>query len=97
MSGAESEPVKPTAAELEKARADEKARANLNAAILTMRNACDEAERVAAREPIAADAVRRVFHALAWGYANASGPIESAMAWLKDAHEAEIAGLKERT
>jgi len=57
---------------------------NLNAAVETMRNACEEAGRAIARGGDQ-DAARRVLHAFAWGFANASGSIENAMSALEDA------------
>ena len=55
---------------------------NLAAGILTMREACDQAERLAANGD--GRAVRRVLHSLAWGFANASSAIEGAMIALED-------------
>ena len=58
--------------------------ANLLRAIKTMREACDTAER----EASSADgpACQRVLHAFAWGFANASSSIETAMASVEDGH-----------
>lgn len=55
---------------------------NLASAIATMRDACDQAERLAANGD--ARAVRRVLHSLAWGFANASSGIEGAMIELEE-------------
>lgn len=61
---------------------------NLNAAIATMRAACDGAER-RARDGNAY-AVRQVLHALSWGMANASSSIECAMAAIEDEHATQV-------
>jgi hypothetical protein len=58
---------------------------NLNAAIATMRAACDDAER-RARDGNAYS-VQQVLHALSWGMANASSSIECAMAAVEDDHQ----------
>jgi hypothetical protein len=63
---------------------------NLNAAIDTMRAACDDAERRAKNGD--AYAVQQVLHALSWGMANASSNIECAMAAVEDDHERQQAG-----
>ena len=55
---------------------------NLNAAIATMRAACDDAERRAKNGD--AYAVQQVLHALSWGMANASSSIQCAMAAIED-------------
>lgn len=62
---------------------------NLNAAIATMRAACDDAER-RARDGNAYS-VQQVMHALSWGMANASSSIECAMAAVEDDHERQQA------
>jgi len=54
-------------------------------AIRTMRSACDDAERIVVLNG-AAEAAQGVLKALAWGLANASSGIETAMAALEDAH-----------
>lgn len=54
----------------------------LAAAIQTMRDACDDAERTAKLAD--SRAVRRVMHSLTWGLANASSSIEGAMAAIED-------------
>jgi hypothetical protein len=61
---------------------------NLRAAINTMRDACDDAERMSRNGD--ARAVRAVLHSLSWGMANASTSIECAMAALEDAHEERV-------
>ena len=62
----------------------------LAAAIQTMRDACDQAERTSA---LADDrAVRRVLHELTWGLANASSSIEGALNALKDERAILAAG-----
>lgn len=72
---------------------NERAVKNLNAAIATMRNACEDAAREVARGPDEV-AVQRVLHAFAWGFANASSGIESAMAAIEDAHAIEVDRMK---
>ena len=57
---------------------------NLNAAIATMRAACDDAERRAAAGD--GQAARNVMHTLMWGMANASSSIENALAAIEDEH-----------
>ena len=64
---------------------------NLNAAIATMRAACDDAERRAAGGD--GRAARNVMHALMWGMANASSSIENALAAVEDGYD--IMGLAE--
>lgn len=64
---------------------------NLNAAIATMRAACDDAERRAAGGD--GRAARAVMHALMWGMANASSSIENALAAVEDGYD--IMGLAE--
>jgi hypothetical protein len=54
----------------------------LAAAIQTMRDACDQAERTATLAD--ARAARRVLHELTWGLANASSSIEGALNALED-------------
>ena len=57
---------------------------HLRQAVQTMREACDRAER----DLDAGDgaACQRVLHSFAWGFANASSSIETAMAHVEDAH-----------
>ena len=62
---------------------------NLNAAIATMRAACDDAER-RARDGNAYS-VQQVLHALSRGMANASSSIECAMAAVEDEHDKQKA------
>ena len=57
---------------------------NLNDAVEKMRDACDDAAR-AVTHSTDQDSARRVLHALAWGFANASSSIECAMSALEDA------------
>jgi hypothetical protein len=65
---------------------DMKARAaeQLGNAVKTMREACDKAERDLTTGD--SNACQRVLHSFAWGFANASSSIESAMACIEDAH-----------
>ncbi len=63
----------------------ERVKRNLNAAIATMRAACDDAERRAAGGD--GRAARNVMHALMWGMANASSSIECALAAVEDEHD----------
>jgi hypothetical protein len=65
---------------------------NLNAAIATMRAACDDAERRAAGGD--GRAARNVMHALMWGMANASSSIENALAAVEDGYD--IVGIAEQ-
>ena len=58
--------------------------ANLARAIQTMREACDTAERDASSAD--STACQRVLHAFAWGFANASSSIETAMSSVEDGH-----------
>lgn len=71
--------------------ASERVRRNLAQAIATMRDACDNAERDAARSDDAR-AVQGVLNSLAWGFANASSSIEGAMASHQDAHDIRAQG-----
>lgn len=64
----------------------------LAAAIKTMREACDRAEFDAATGD--GNACQRVLHSLAWGFANASSGIESAMARVEDGHAIEAHNAK---
>ena len=64
---------------------------NLNAAIATMRAACDDAERRAAGGD--GRAARAVMHSLMCGMANASSGIENALAAVEDGYD--IMGLAE--
>lgn len=66
---------------------------NLAAAIETMRNACDDAERRANNAD--GRAVQGVLHSLSWGFANASSYIESAMSATEDAHAIKAAKLND--
>lgn len=66
---------------------------NLAAAIETMRNACDDAERRA--KDGGERAIQGVLHALSWGFANASSSIETAMAAAEDGHEIKTAKLND--
>lgn len=59
---------------------------SLNHAVTTMRDACEEAARAIAAGNDE-QACQRVLHALSWGFANASGSIETAMAAVSDAHQ----------
>lgn len=65
----------------------------LHAAILRMRDACDAAEQGVRRAHGAAGidsrVIARVMHELAWGHANATSSIESAMGCIEDIREAE--------
>lgn len=67
---------------MEKERSERVAK-NLNAAVETMRDSCDEAGRAIAQGDDQ-NAARRVLHAIAWGFANASSSIECAMYALED-------------
>lgn len=70
------------------AKQDARAFIHLRSAIRTARDAADKAERVLtmyANAPGAA--VGAVLNALAWGHANASSSIETAMACVDDAHK----------
>ncbi|GAB4059143.1 hypothetical protein [Uliginosibacterium sediminicola] len=58
---------------------------NLRQAVQTMRDACDSAERYL--EAGDSNACQRVLHCFAWGFANASSSIKTAMAHIEDAHE----------
>ncbi len=62
----------------------ERCATNLDAAIATMREACDDAER--ASRVTDAFAVQRVLHLLVWGMANATSYVESAMCAIEDGH-----------
>jgi hypothetical protein len=53
-------------------------------AVITMREACDEAERAAKDGDMRS--ARRVLNRLSWGFANATTNIESAMSAIEDAH-----------
>lgn len=66
----------------------ERAKGHLQKAIKTMREACDAAER-SCNEDKPAEACQRVLHAFAWGMANASSSIETAMSAVEDAHVVE--------
>lgn len=66
---------------------------NLLAAIKTMRNACDDAERYAKSGD--SRSVQRVLHLLTWGFANASSSIESALSAVEDENELKIYILEE--
>ena len=66
---------------------------NLAAAIETMRNACDDAER--RTKDGGERSVQQVLHALSWGFANASSSIETAMAAAEDGHEIKTAKLND--
>lgn len=67
---------------------DERIRSSLLAAIGSMRDACDEAQRRATDTNHDA-ACRNVMNKLAWGLANASSNIDCAMSWLEDKHAME--------
>ena len=58
-----------------------------------MKDACEEAARAVARDGDH-DAARRVLHAFAWGFANASSSIECAMSAIEDAPNAKARGAK---
>lgn len=66
---------------------------NLNAAVEAMRQSCEEAARAIASggDEVACQCV---LHALAWGFANASSGIETAMAAIEDGHEMQVEKLK---
>lgn len=66
---------------------------NLNAAVDAMRLACDEAGRAIASGGDEV-ACQRVLHAMAWGFANASSGIETAMAAIEDGHDMQVERLK---
>ena len=65
---------------------NERVTRNLNSAVSTMRDACEDAARAIARGNDQ-EAVRRVLHTFSWGWANASVSIENAMSALEDAQE----------
>ena len=69
---------------------------HLKNAVETMHNACEEAGRAIAKgnDQYAA---RRVLHAFAWGFANASGSIENAMSALEDAQSMKDAEAPHNT
>ena len=60
-----------------------------------MRIACDAASMATDRNDDEA-ACRRVLHHLAWGFANASASIESAMAAVEHHNKLRIAEIKDR-
>lgn len=62
--------------------------AHLMRAIETMQDACDQAKRLVEQQADKATACRYVLHSLAWGFANASSSIESALVWVEEAHAA---------
>ena len=45
----------------------------------TLRDACDTAEREAARKGNDIEAISRIIHAMAWGHANATTPLIAAL------------------
>lgn len=57
---------------------------HLRQAVQTMRDSCDRAERDL--EAGDGTACQRVLHSFAWGFANASSSIETAMSIVEDAH-----------
>jgi hypothetical protein len=63
---------------------DERSLKNLHAAVKTMREACDTAERRINEGRIASSA-EGVLNALAWGFANATSSLENAMSANNDA------------
>ena len=71
-----------------------RAAANLRQAVQTMRDACDRAERDL--EAGDSNACQRVLHSFAWGFANASSSIETAMSHVEDAHAIEAFQARER-
>jgi hypothetical protein len=70
---------------------DEKVARNLAIAIRTMRDACDTAERrvAAAKDDIQASAA--VLHAFAWGNANATSHVDTALEWVRYNTEEAVA------
>jgi len=60
-----------------------------------MEVACDDAKRYAKDGD--ARAIQRVFHTLAWGYANSSSSIENAMARLEDETAMALVTAQETT
>lgn len=61
-----------------------KVQRNLLRAVEVMRGACEEAGRHLGDADDGSAACRRVLHDLAWGFANASSSIETAMAHIED-------------
>jgi hypothetical protein len=67
---------------------------NMRAAIATMRNALDDAERRMTQGTLDYS-VHQVMHALSWGYVNATNSMTTAMAALEDFNAAKLCDLEE--
>ena len=71
----------------------ERAKVQLERAIQTMRDACDDAERRLKHD--SGNIACAVSHALTWGLANAMSSVETAHASLDEAHELRLLRAKD--